>query len=721
MEPHRVFRLCMLLLFIVAVTAEEDKLFHSAYFRHENKVHVTQQSWVVSFVLEFEQYSQGIEELRTVYVQLANEYKELEAVQIHENDTDSVSAQVYEALLAQQAQECEVLKQSVREAALQVLRLDPLNKRENGRMKRSLLPFVGNILGALFGTATTSDVREIRRYLDILANSDSQIRHVLQKAVTVLNHTNMGMIENRQTVNELIEVSDGLRQQIQNMKSDVRYLLLSFKHFTLRYLQIQQQMSIVYKAINDFRAKLDSFELMVGAALQGRVTPTMIPPPMLRHILNDIRGHLKSNLELPFSPTEPLDQYYRLLKCSVVPANDGLMVITTIPLRDTVAEFDVYAIQSIPIPYQNSEIITRYQVDEKFMAISVDRTKVTFLNAMEMTICTHEALQFCPIKSPIYKIAALKKNCALALFLEKDNVQKVCSAIVTTYTTPSPSAVSLGQGQWVISTNTQLTFTKVCDSGEPSRVNVEPPMGLITLAQGCQASSEYIILPTEVNLKSSFTPDRINFSIPKLMKIWQPADKLMKESMVKIPQKLKQLASVQPSMDMLMYQLRQELPSMSDDSMGCWEYVVITAAACLVIILTAVVAYCCYMERFPKINRKPKISKPFNTRVRFYEGNVMPSHSSAARVLGNGGNQTSTGNGIPDENDDDGTCSVELHDNEMYGKVSLDTIIEEGACASAPPLELSKEGESRQKKSLLPHPYKSQSRQTVSVNCLVRE
>ena len=219
--------------------------------------------------------------------------------------------------------------------------------------KRSLLAFVGEILGTLFGTATSSNVREIRRYLDILANSDSQIRHVLQKTVTVLNHTELGMIENRQTVNELIEVSDGLRRQLMGMKSDVKYLLLSFKHFVLRYLQIQQQITVVAGAVGDFRAKLANFELMVDAALQGRVTPTMIPPPMLRHLLNDIRKRLTSNFELPFRPSEPLDQYYRSLKCSVVPVENGLLIITAIPLRDTISEFDIYAIQSTPIPYQN--------------------------------------------------------------------------------------------------------------------------------------------------------------------------------------------------------------------------------------------------------------------------------------------------------------------------------------------------------------------------------
>ena len=130
----------------------------------------------------------------------------------------------------------------------------------------------------------------------------------------------------------------------------------------------------------------------------------------------------------------------------MVPLEDGLLVVTTISLRITVSEFDIFAIQSIPIPYQDSDIVTSYQINEKYIAISLDRTKVTFLNEVELTICTHKATQFCPIKSPVYKVAALRNNCALALFLEKDNIQQLCSAVITTSSTPTPSAVSIGQG-----------------------------------------------------------------------------------------------------------------------------------------------------------------------------------------------------------------------------------------------------------------------------------
>ena len=217
------------------------------------------------------------------------------------------------------------------------------------------------------------------------------------------------------------------------------------------------------------------------------------------------------------------------------------------------------------------------------------------------------------------------------------------------------------------------------------------------------------------------------------MKIWQPAEKLIQESLIKIPRKLKQLTFVQPSMDLLMSQLRQELPKMGDDTIEWWIYVLIGVAICAGIILITIVVYCFYVKGFLKMKRNslatPKIGTPYNPRGRFDTSLarriVMPSHSSAARMLGNNGNLMRTSNGIPSENFDvnvDDACSTEMHGNGLY--VMLPTDVDDRACTplcASAPVNFSKNGGARQKEPVLPHPRDSQPRQKVSVNCLVRE
>ena len=728
MEIFRVLQLYTLLTIVSTVQTAEDKLFHSAFFRHENTVHVTQQSWAISFKLDIEPYQQAQDRLALVYKQLVEADDNLRGVWTHINDTSTISLAAYRTIRQQQEEEFMELRVLVHELNVSLLRMGPLTTWSHERNKRSILPFVGDILGALFGTASSSDVREINRQLNVLAESDTQIRHVLQRTITVLNHTYIGTVENRQTINDLIEVSEGLKRQFLSLTSDVRGLLISFKHFTLRYLQIQQQLSMVYRSAVRFQAKLGRLKIMIDSALRGVVAQDMIPPQVLFNILRDIRGHLKSNLELPFPTHEPLEQYYRLLKCSVVPVTNGFLVITTIPLRDTVSEFDVYALQTIPIPYQGSDIVTSYEIREKFMAISMDRTKVTFLNEIELAMCTHEALQFCPIRSPIYKIAALRNNCALALFLERDDVQELCVPVVTTSSTPTPSAVSIGQGQWVISTQTPITFTKICEpSGTPQRITVPSPIGLISLGKGCRASSEYIILPMEITLGNSYKLDRVNFSIPTLMKIWSPVDKLLNRSLVRIPHKLKELVSMQPSMAALMTQLQQELPLM-DTSMSSWEIASIVLAVVGFGIIGGVLIYCCYVRKFRnKIVRKPN---PPTQRVRFVKNYDVTGHGEAVDVLGRGGDYvlcddvtsrkiTDHGNGMKRGNGNvyPGVSYEMVELNEEIGRVGEAV---EGTTPTSNYTVLEGDGKEQKTRSVSPS-HNSHERQRMSAGCVIRD
>ena len=182
-----------------------------------------------------------------------------------------------------------------------------------------------------------------------------------------------------------------------------------------------------------------------------------------------------------------------------------------------------------------------------------------------------------------------------------------------------------------------------------------------------------------------------------------------------------------------MSQLCQELPKMGDDTIEWWTYVLIGVAVCAGIILIAIVVYCCYVNGFLKMKRNsldtPKIGTPYNPKGRFdtslAKGIVVPSHISAARVLGNDGNLMRTSNRISSENIDvnvDDACSTEMHGNELY--VMVPTDVDDRACTplwASAPVKFSKNGGARQKEPVLPHPRDSQPRQKVSVNCLVRE
>ena len=168
MTPHRAAQFCMLVLSAAVVWTGEDKLFHSAYFRHVNKVHVTQQSWVVIIVLDFEQYQQGLDAIKVMYRGLLDELHILRPINMIRNSTDEASVNVYTQLFMQLWLEFRNLRVLINKTQLSLKGLSLLHRQVNdftNREKRHQLPFVSSLLGTLFGTAQHSEIRDMQQYL----------------------------------------------------------------------------------------------------------------------------------------------------------------------------------------------------------------------------------------------------------------------------------------------------------------------------------------------------------------------------------------------------------------------------------------------------------------------------------------------------------------------------------------------------------------------------
>ena len=80
--------------------------------------------------------------------------------------------------------------------------MSPLSKHTN----RSLLPFLGDTLSWLTRTATTKDVRDIKKRVNQLIETQTQQQETLVHVISVLNITRYATQVNRQHINAVMEV-----------------------------------------------------------------------------------------------------------------------------------------------------------------------------------------------------------------------------------------------------------------------------------------------------------------------------------------------------------------------------------------------------------------------------------------------------------------------------------------------------------------------------------
>lgn len=86
--------------------------------------------------------------------------------------------------------------------------------KDSGRVKHSILPFIGQLMSTLFGTISESDLENINENINILAKNQEKIVHDLDMSLSVLNMTRIQVSENRRSIMDLIICIQKLDEKI---------------------------------------------------------------------------------------------------------------------------------------------------------------------------------------------------------------------------------------------------------------------------------------------------------------------------------------------------------------------------------------------------------------------------------------------------------------------------------------------------------------------------
>ena len=105
-------------------------------------------------------------------------------------------------------------------SAINLLNTDPSldgHINSNTHCKRSLLPFLGNALRWLTGTATTKDVNSIKEHVNQLIGTQSTQQETLVHIVSILNVTRYVVQVNRHSINILMDKVDETSHDVNNL------------------------------------------------------------------------------------------------------------------------------------------------------------------------------------------------------------------------------------------------------------------------------------------------------------------------------------------------------------------------------------------------------------------------------------------------------------------------------------------------------------------------
>ena len=115
-------------------------------------------------------------------------------------------------------------------AATQLLKKEPSFDRipvSSKCMRRCILPFLGDALSCLTGTATTKDVNAIKTRINHLITTQQNQQEILVHIISILNITSYATQVNRQHVNILLNTMEKMHQDVMTLYNIMHSLFSS--------------------------------------------------------------------------------------------------------------------------------------------------------------------------------------------------------------------------------------------------------------------------------------------------------------------------------------------------------------------------------------------------------------------------------------------------------------------------------------------------------------
>ena len=310
------------------------------------------------------------------------------------------------------------------------------------RSKRSLFPFLGDIIGFIAGTPTETDINTIRNNIKTLSENQGKVQHVVNQSLSLINMTHHRVVENRKRINKISNAVNGIVDTLNKVKKEL-HINLNYREFLDFYLQLNSVINSAGELITELNFYMEELQLQLNMLSLGKISPITIKPEKLRNTLLAIKEKLPENLRLPFNPKSEIWEYYRMLTSSVIFDNDRILVIINVPLINRGTQFEVYKVYNMPIPnvaiskhrskdisLKRKHLVASYKLEAKAIAVNQQRTNFVIMSDEEAKLCSNHLTSFCEFKSPVYPVNR-NKFCLIALFNgSQKKIKQLCQARV---------------------------------------------------------------------------------------------------------------------------------------------------------------------------------------------------------------------------------------------------------------------------------------------------
>ena len=297
--------------------------------------------------------------------------------------------------------------------------MSPFNRQTN----RSLLPFLGEALSWLSGTATTKDVRSIKNRVIQLTVMQNQQQETLVHVISILNVTQYATQVNRQHINLIVDAVERTHQDITTL-----YNITILLYTSLNYQQIVLNIHSILANLRDslYYMRQVAMPMMdyIDTATTGILSPHVLPVDDLQKMLTHTEEALPSTMHLPVSPEDTL-HFFKYLCTHVLITDEQFLLLTDVPIQDCTQQLEIYQVFNLVILHGNLPV--HYNIDTKYLGITYDKTKAVDIWEQQFITCQQANGQFCSINAPLQPLANPPSCITVIYSKNKAGIEKICS------------------------------------------------------------------------------------------------------------------------------------------------------------------------------------------------------------------------------------------------------------------------------------------------------
>ena len=359
--------------------------------------------------------------------------------------------------------------------------------------EKRFIPLFASLRATIGSVVNAGQIKKIKRNIAILQEAtllqDQQIMELARYADLTAARIRLHDTQIYRLQYKLLVVEDGIKEMI-----DVS----TFQVYTSYHVTIAQTiLSRLQTGTVSIENNIDKIFECLRIMSNHKATSAVIPPVALRRLLLKIENCMRMNprLKLPYDPRAGgIWKYYSVIKITLIVMDKMLVILMTIPVLDKTLELNIYQVHNLPAIPPGQEVATLYQLESKYFAIGKHGMYVTLPMEQSVRICLQTELAICILEQALYPIKHITW-CVYALFIDdEERIKRDCKYSVTKVS--GNRAISLGGYLWAVSSIKQEQLQVRCLE-ETHVIEIEPPLQIVYLGNGCEGYSPSMFLPAK--------------------------------------------------------------------------------------------------------------------------------------------------------------------------------------------------------------------------------